>query len=501
MHFVLNASVPHPYNGTIETMQSVSILSRVRLWLLAALVLGAPLSFAPSIALPLVNFPSFRIGLYQLVALSFVFLCAIPTIKSLPSLFVSNRIAFVGICCLAAVSLGGLLWSVDRPRTMLLVASVGLLLALVVCVWWYVKTLDTAIPQVFISVFLWASIVYALLALVQLAYGTIYDAGGLLCKGCKADVFGFPRINATAAEPLFYASALLPFALGSFWLTLKRVPLSSFALFASSLTIGLTFARGAFVAVAIGIIALVAMMIQKITWRAIAKTLLITLAGFVVAFALLVTSASINYHGTPNVTYNTIRSSLEHLSLGLIALPQIQQPPQVQSTTSSPANNSSNDFVSPGLIESSTNERTGSAALAFRALTNSPRTTLLGTGLGGLGPYVVSAIDRTAPYTLTVYIFYVLLLAEVGIVGFAGFLLLLFGVLRSLLSKYRSSLAPVLLALFGAFLVHYFFFGSYINVVYIWIWLGIMLGVTPTLELPGIIKAMPTSKNTSTHEE
>jgi cell division protein FtsW (lipid II flippase) len=71
-------------------------------------------------------------------------------------------------------------------------------------------------------------------------------------------------------------------------------------------------------------------------------------------------------------------------------------------------------------------------------------------------------------------------LAEIGVIGLLGFLLILAGSLVILFTKYKFNqplFLPVILSVITAFAVQYLFFGSYINVVYIWLWLGIASGL------------------------
>jgi hypothetical protein len=75
-----------------------------------------------------------------------------------------------------------------------------------------------------------------------------------------------------------------------------------------------------------------------------------------------------------------------------------------------------------------------------------------------------------------VYIYYILLLAELGIIGLVSFLVLL-GYSVFWLLKNNAPLTLILGASLVAFFVQYFFFGSYINVVYICLYIGIALGV------------------------
>jgi uncharacterized membrane protein YcaP (DUF421 family) len=63
-----------------------------------------------------------------------------------------------------------------------------------------------------------------------------------------------------------------------------------------------------------------------------------------------------------------------------------------------------------------------------------------------------------------------------GLVGFALLTYLYISAVKRLLGN-NSFEAQSVVMITIAFLVQYAFFGSYINVVYIWLWLGIALGL------------------------
>jgi uncharacterized membrane protein YhaH (DUF805 family) len=195
-------------------------------------------------------------------------------------------------------------------------------------------------------------------------------------------------------------------------------------------------------------------------------------AGLLAGFMLLVASATIRYSEAPYITYNTTAGIVDHLTLGIIS-PDLRYAPD--SSAGKSLDSSDETFVTEGLVEASGNDRLGAAKIALNAW-RQPANLLLGVGLGNLGPYVVANIDSSAPSNLTVYIFYVLFLVEMGILG----LLLLFTLyavaVRRLYRQHNEDAWIVLLILVG-FLTQYFFFGSYINATYIWLWLGVGLGL------------------------
>lgn len=451
------------------------------------LIIFAPLSKYPSISLPLFNFPSFRIGLYQILSLVFVLLCARSVYTAGTQFFISkNRVAYIALIVFGIIAFASIAWSLYPARSLLLASSIGLLLLTVICAWWFVATqFSRQLLHKTIQIILYATVLYSVIAAIQLIIFTFTNQTlGTLCTGCTATVFGFPRINVFAAEPQFFANSLLPFVFVALYaLFTTPTKLAWAALIGAVGSIGLTFSRGALFALvaALGIVAILLYTYKRVSIRRIVTAYSVICLSLCASFVLLVGSATIRYANTPNITYETVDSILEHLTIRIINLPEsttISAPlaPIPSITPDVPQNSPINDtFVSPGLIESSGNERLGAAKLALQAWRDSPITTVFGVGIGNLGPYVVSNIDPTAPSTLTVYIYYILLLAELGVVGISLFIAIFVATTIGLLRVHR--LGDILLfGLLAAFLLQFLFFGSYINVMYIWLWAGIALG-------------------------
>ena len=472
-------------------MSKMLFISRLRFVLFLSLILLAPLSKYPSIALPLYNFSSFRFGLYQLIALLFMLLCIIPTYKYIPKMWTQNKLAVTGLTVIVIVCILGLLGAIYKERSALLVVSIIFLVGLVACSWWYATNkIPSKYYKLIIKLVLVFGIVFGALGIGQFMVSTFSsDTLGILCKGCVGGVLGFPRINLFAAEPQFFANAMLPFFFIALTLSYyKRNKLNSSALFIVSLSIGLTFSRGAFIAVFIGIIFLLLAIIYKksISYKKVLLVISIAFTGVLVSFGLLMASASYRYRDTPNISYDTLNTMLGQLSAGYIELPakhinnKTADSPAVIQTSTTPSNEL---FVSPGFIEASANERLGAAQLALKAWKHSPKTILTGVGPGNLGPFVISNIDNYAPNNLTVYIFYILVLSEMGLLGLSAFIMLIFSALYMITRyslKINGELSVVYLAISASlvgFLVQYWFFGTYINAIYIWVYIGIALGI------------------------
>ncbi len=466
-------------------MKFTHTLPNWRFFLFISLIVAAPLSKYPSISVPLFDFPSFRIGLYQILAVLFVISCLKPLYTAGIAFFArQHRYAFIALVVLAILSLASIAWSLYPARSALLGFSVALLVALVLSAWWYVATeLTAARWQIVLQSMLYAAIFFGFVSFFQLAIFSLTDQTlGVLCPGCSADIFGFPRINGLAAEPQFFANAMLPFTFAAFYAVLKlRSRLAWLAFIASTITIGLTFSRGAYFALAIALLVTATTLIYKrfLSIKTFALVAAVWLVAIVASLALLTASATLRYSSTPNITYETIDSIFEHLTLGVINLPEktavvVQAPP---STSQTIATETTDNFVSPGLIESSGNERLGAAELAINAWQYNPLTAIFGVGIGNLGPFVVQNIDAAAPENLTVYVYYVLVLSELGVIGLS-MLCLLFGAAITRLVRQNTLSAICIAGGLVAFAIQFLFFGSYINVIFIWLWLGIALGIT-----------------------
>lgn len=451
---------------------------RIRFGLFIALLVLAPLSKYPSWALPLFNFPSFRIGLYQVLAVAFVGYCAIPAWRNRKDFFTQQHtIAAYALIALSTLGVASVSWSLYKSRSLLLAASVALLVAVVFSAWWYVQhELTQRYWKKGMQYMLVAGVAYGALALAQLVIFTLTDATlGVLCRGCLADVFGFPRVNGFAAEPQFFANAMLPFVYTALYVVFQKpTRLAWISFIATIMTIGLTFSRGAYVALALSLFAVGVKLLMKqyVTWRQLTLVYVVVFMSIVASLGLLVASATARHANSPNIAYETTDSIIEHLTLGRIDLPEKSNAP-----TRDSASTEGDTFVSPGLIEASNQERTSAASLALQAWRSNPMTMIFGVGLGNLGPYVVHHIQSSAPNNLTVYIFYVLILVELGLVGFIALLIIFGSALRGLLqnASLESTMGAGRLV---AYAVQFFFYGTYINNVYVWLWVGIALGAT-----------------------
>lgn len=435
--------------------------------LLGLLIVLAPLSFTPSVAWPVLGFDSFRIGLYQVLILAYVAVSSAGAVRYYikNKLTKNDRFIFGSVVILFGLMAYNLLRAENIARSSLMSASVALLLWAMACVYVHMKQ---SMPTNPIATYLLkAGILYGVVSVGQLVVASIAD-NALVCERCSAGVFGFPRINGFGAEPLFWANSLLPFFAVSLWHTVAmRSRLAYVSLFSTTLAIGLTFARGAYVAVYVMVFAFV-LLGDKQQAKKLVHPFGAMITGFMLSWVLLISSASYIYRATDGIAKETLYGMIEHVTLGKVVLDSEEIPAPVPATVSTEAT-----FESQGFVESSSNDRLSAAELAIKAFSNGSQ--FSGVGLGNLGPYVNRYIDSSAPTNLTVYIFYILWLAEMGILGV---LLLVSLYARAFTGLYKngSPEAKIIMVILTGFLVQYIFFGSTINGMYIWLWLAIGLG-------------------------
>lgn len=194
----------------------------------------------------------------------------------------------------------------------------------------------------------------------------------------------------------------------------------------------------------------------------------IVLSGAVIlALLLLITAASYRYRGTPDIAYKVSRSLVQQASGGVINLPVSH----AQQT----------GFQPSGFVKASSNDRLEAAKVGLKAWSFNLKNRLFGVGAGNLGPFVTRKIDKNLPNDLTIYIFYIFILSELGIIGLASFLVLMLSSAIGLMTRFwRTSNTSVYTALFAlaiAYLAQFLFFGSYINATYVWLFFGIALGL------------------------
>ena len=455
-----------------------------RFWFLAIVIFGGVFALSPSLSLAILDFPSLRLGLYQMAATGLL-ATSLPLLFTNCQRFLKNRYLIGGFLAILLVMSIGVFFAEARLRTALYSLSLLFLLAIGLAAAVTYRQLSKNQKHKFIRIGLWSGLVFGILAIIQLIAATFEPTGfGTLCSGCKADVFGFPRVNLFAAEPQFLANALLP----AFFLALfqPKSRLTQLSLFFTATAIALTFSRGGFLAIFLAIIIFIAIAsIKRLNISFLYKKLPLIIIGTFFGFTLLFLSANIRYSSSPFIAHNTLVSMIDQLSLGRIKIPQkttVKNQPTQAAKSPSPHNTPDTKPASPeqtfqpaGFVEASANDRLSASDLALKSWLSSPRTLFFGVGLGNLGSFIQKHLHISVPTDQTVYIFYILLLSGLGVIGLLPLIITPFIILFFAIKNLRQIKAQFILSLTVALFIHFWFFGSFINTIHCFAIIGIFL--------------------------
>ena len=455
-----------------------------RFWFLAIVIFGGVFALHPSLSLAILDFPSLRLGLYQMSAAGLL-VTSLPLLFTNCQRFLKNRYLIGGFLAIFLAMSIGVFFAEARLRTILYSLSLLFLLAIGLAAAAAYRQLSKNQKHKFIRIGLWSGLVFGILAIAQLIAATFEPTGfGTLCSGCKADVFGFPRINLFAAEPQFLANALLP----AFFLALfqPKSRLAQFSLFFTATAIALTFSRGGFLAIFLAIIIFIAIAsIKHLNISFLYKKLPLTIIGTFFGFTLLFLSANVRYSSSPFIAHNTLVSMIDQLSLGRIKIPQkttVKNQPAPAAKSPSPRSTLNTKPTSPeqifqpaGFVEASANDRLSASDLAIKSWLNSPRAFFFGVGLGNLGSFIQKYLHVSVPTDQTVYIFYILLLSGLGVIGLLPLIITPFIILFSAIKNLRQTKAQFILSLTVTLFIHFWFFGSFINTIHCFAIIGIFL--------------------------
>ena len=457
-----------------------NLIGDIRFWLFVTVIFGGAFALHPSLNLAILDFPSLRLGLYQMAAAGLL-VTSLPILFKKRQSFLKNRYLIGGFLAIFLTMLIGIFFAEARLRTALYSLSLLFLLVVGLSAGVVYAELSKTKKHRLVKFGLWSGLVFGILAIIQLIVATFEPTGfGTLCPGCKAEVFGFPRINLLAAEPQFLANALLP----AFFLALfqPKSRLAQLSLFFTTTAIALTFSRGGFLAIFLAIIIfIIVASIKRLNISFLYKNLPLIIIGTFFGFTLLFLSANIRYSSSPFIAHNTLVSMIDQLSLGRIKIPQktaikTQLAPFSQQKTSDiKSTPTKQDFQPTGFVEASANDRLSASDLAIKSWLNSPRTFFFGVGLGNLGSFIQKHLHVSVPTDQTVYIFYILLLSGLGIIGLLPLIITPFIILFFAIKNLRQTKAQFILSLTAAFFIHFWFFGSFINTIHCFAIIGIFL--------------------------
>ncbi|MBR3229146.1 O-antigen ligase family protein [Candidatus Saccharibacteria bacterium] len=365
------------------------------------------------------------------------------------------------------------LWSLNSLRGLL---TVGILWLIYFAgfSFWQLKSLfsEDGFKEKFFKVFFGSTLVICVWCFVQ----CILDIVGvsreysLLCAGCTYQMFGFPHPNGFAIEPQFMGNLLLaPTIVAMYIYVTKAMPISdtlkgarpslrssmSIALvLILTITLFLTFSRGAIYAFVVSMIFMTAMLCrQKIFW-ALGKMWLMIVIAFLFTLNLQGIMADASH---TDDTYQTgVAKVLNHLSLGVIDVREqsdeaIKDDGEENTEESLEENETA---IYDGYVSESTDTRLRLTDAAISVWSKDFKTVMFGVGLGGAGQALYVNGLSPAPKEI-VQNEYASLLLETGLVGVAFLVLTIVLIVRAVFRRKNVPLSLTILVAYGITLMFF----------------------------------------------
>lgn len=268
------------------------------------------------------------------------------------------------------------------------------------------------------------------------------------------EVFGFPRIQSTGLEPLFFGNyLLLPVLLiaGMLYARQKKSLKSFLVLALLVTTLGLTLSRGAIIGAAAGMIILIFGLYRYADLK---------------SFGRLVASVLLGAGACLLLIFAVTNATSPEPEKGKVAVNRYIQQSQAQATTTS-----------------GDSDRIVNRKLAQQAFIERP---LLGYGPGAFGAYAQQAYPAMYPPSSnypTVNNEYYEILAETGVAGALALIGFAFSLLYQAFLRLRTKLTPyhkiwiiVLLTTCVAYGIQYYAFST-LYIMHIWVTVGLLLGL------------------------
>ncbi len=360
------------------------------------------------------------------------------------------------------VMLASALISVDKVHSLVAIFASCLTIGSAVVIAHVVRLKDLPLLQKIVFITAAAAAIFGL-------YQFIGDSLGLpdwltgLRPIYKHNIFGFPRIQSTGLEPLFFANyLLLPILLATALIVVNiRARLLAYAqLFLFALVLALTLSRGGIYAAVFGLMVLSTLLIKQVSWKHLTLTFMTIVLAAGSAIGLIYATTKLSH--SPTASGNKAVKSY------------------VKQSTTLTSNAGSTD-----------NDRVLNRHLALDAFVERP---LLGYGIGSFGAYAQQAAPLNYPRNgnyPTVNNEYFEILAETGVAGalaLAGFVITLFlrliGAWRVSLKPYHRVWIATLVATCAAYAVQYYAFST-LYIPHIWATVGLLLGLIS----PGVVQA------------
>ena len=432
-----------------------------RLRLLQLTVLLIPFSYQPRLYLSSLQGLNMEFSLVQIAGALFVAL-------SIPAIFdnfkkLKSMLAIDLLAAFVALNWLSILWSADATRTVILSVYWSFLLAIVVAV--VALFIDKRPKQREITNPLLlgaaASAAFGWFQFMGIVAG-VSESVVLIKHAYNADLFGFVRIQAFALEPQFYANALIAPIAYLCW----RVLFTKYEKYHVALLIWffatflLTVSRGGTLGMILALSTMTYFLIkahEKDFRDRLMNLVFYLLVGLSVSIVAVYVSGTLQ----PNHTGpESVEIFIDQMSHGVIDIKLADGGAGVD-----------------GLVEASTTGRFYMVERALDLTKQAPRNYVIGIGAGSFGPVFQATFKEAAINNHVINNQYVEFFVELGIIGLALFAAFVCGFFRQvwLAGKPYNYL---LIAIMLAFLVQYFFFSLQTNVLQIWLFVGVALGLS-----------------------
>lgn len=280
----------------------------------------------------------------------------------------------------------------------------------------------------------------------------------LLCRGCTVQSFGFPHPNGFSIEPQFMGNLLLAPTLYMLYEFIKKRNLKNtllLGLFAA--TLFLTFSRGAIYAFAAATVFMLIFEIIKQKKATPLKSLMVLIVAFLFTLNLQGVFAAVS---RTNDTYlSGVNKVVSQLSLGIIDF-HVTPNEMPENESTSPE---TSDY--DGYVTESTEIRLMLSKAAGKIWQENKAVTIRGVGLGGAGMALYNHGDTGSTKEIVQNEYFSILL-ELGLIGFAFFLIACVLIVRA----FKNNPAKILFyALFIAYGVTLCFFAGLPNALQIYL--------------------------------
>ena len=331
------------------------------------------------------------------------------------------------------------------------------------------------------KIFIGTSFTISIFCILQ-GFLDVFDLqNNLLCVGCHYQVLGFPHSNGFAIEPQFMGNLLIAPSILSLDILYKKIKSKkgkswfgfSAITFVQLLALFICFSRGAIYSFGIAILIIALRDIYH--KRYMRSVIYITTSIIACLGGLLTQGIWAQLSPTSEGFFEGISRSIDQLTLGKIKPATNNNEVQVDEVIILTPDGETNDSQFTGYIEESTDIRLTLNADAIETWSQSPKTMLTGVGLGGAGR-AIAEFKQDRGEREIVQNEFISLLLEIGIIGHALILWLLFQLIHN--RNKRTSI--VFWAIVFAYLISMNFYSGITNVWHIYLF-------TPVLYLlPGI---------------